>query len=156
MPVDHVRNLGYIMDNLLKNGPHVNKITSSCHCMLCDFAKARPCLDTNPVQLITQDLVLSHIDYCNSLHAETAQYQLDELQFIQYMGCGVICNVRKYHNVGPAMVSLHWLKIHERITYKLCLLVYKCHDNLVAKYLSDLLLFRATVRSLRSFKSDNF
>ena len=29
--VDHVRNLGYIMDSPLKNGLHVNRITSSCN-----------------------------------------------------------------------------------------------------------------------------
>ena len=29
IPTDHVRNLGFIMDSLLKNGSHINKITSS-------------------------------------------------------------------------------------------------------------------------------
>ena len=51
---DPVRNLGYIMDSVLKNGPYVNKITKSCYCMLCDITKVRPCLDTKPAQLITQ------------------------------------------------------------------------------------------------------
>ena len=36
-PMSHVRNLGYVMDSLLKNGPHVNKITSSCYCKLHDI-----------------------------------------------------------------------------------------------------------------------
>ena len=73
IPVNHVRNLGYIMDTLLKNGPHINKITSSRYCMLHDIAKVRPCLDTKTVQLIIQSLVLSHIDYCNLLLAGSAQ-----------------------------------------------------------------------------------
>ena len=34
-PMEHVRNLGYIMDKFLKNGPHINKLTSTCDCMLC-------------------------------------------------------------------------------------------------------------------------
>ena len=49
-PVNHVRNLGYVMDSLLKNGPHVNKVTSSCYCTLCDIIKIRPSLDTKSVQ----------------------------------------------------------------------------------------------------------
>ena len=71
------------------------------------------------------------------------------------MSCQVICNLRKQDHVSPAIRSLHWFKICERITYKLCLLVYKSLNNLAPKYLSDLLPSRATVRSLRSSKSDN-
>ena len=33
VPKEHVRNLGYIMDKFLKNGPHINKLTSTCYCM---------------------------------------------------------------------------------------------------------------------------
>ena len=70
------------------------------------------------------------------------------------MCCWVICNIRKYNHVSPAMRGFHGLKIYERITYKLCLLVYKCCNYLTPKYLSDLLPSRASIRSLRSSKSD--
>ena len=125
-PTDHVRNLGFVMDSLLKNGPHVNKITSSCYSKLCDIIKIRPSLDTKSAQLIVQALVLSSINYCNYLLAGFPQYQLNKLQCIQNMSCQVICNIRKHDHVSPAMKGLHWLKIPERITYKLYLLVYKC------------------------------
>ena len=154
-PMNHVRNLGCVMDSLLKNGPHVNKITSSCCCKLCNIAKIRPSLDTKSVQLIIQALVLSCIDYCNSLLAGSPQYQLDKLQHIQNMSCWVICNIRKYDHVSPAMKGLCWLKIPKRITYKLCLLLCKCHNNLALRYLPDLLPSRACSRLLRSSKSDN-
>ena len=154
-PMNHVRNLGYVMDSLLKNGPHVNKITSSCYCKLCNIAKIRPSLDTKSAQLITQALVLLCIDYCNSLLASSPQYQLDKLQHIQNMSCQVICNLRKYDHVSPAMKGLHWVKIPERITYRLCLLVYKCHSNLAPRYFSGLLPSRASRRLLRSSLSDN-
>ena len=73
-PTDHVRNLGFIMDSLLKNGSHINKITSSSYCKLCDIARIRPSLDTKTAQLIVQALVLSNIDYCNSLLAGSSWY----------------------------------------------------------------------------------
>ena len=66
-PANHVRNLGFVMDNLLKNGPHINKITSSGYCTLRNIAKIRPSLDTKSAQLITQALVISCLDYCNTL-----------------------------------------------------------------------------------------
>ena len=143
------------MDSLLKNGPHVNKITSSCYCKLCNTAKIRPSLDTKSAQLIVQALVLSSIDYCNSLLAGSPQYQLNKLQCIQNMSCQIICNIRKHDNVSPAMKGLHWLKIPARITYKMCLLVYKCQNNLAPRYLSDLLPSRPSSRLLQSSQSDN-
>ena len=51
IPVNHVRNLGFIIDSQLKNSPHVNKITSSWYSMLCDIPKERSCLDTKTAQL---------------------------------------------------------------------------------------------------------
>ena len=66
---DHVRNLGFIMDSLLKNDSYINKITSSSYCKLHDIARIRPSLDSKTAQLIVQALVLSNIDYCNSLLA---------------------------------------------------------------------------------------
>ena len=138
------------MDSLLKNGSHVNKIASSCYCKLHDIARIRPSLDTKSAQLIVQALVLSNIDYCNSLLAGSPQYQLDKLQHIQNMSCQVICNIRKHDHVSSAMKNLHWLKIPERITYKLCLLMYKCQNNIVPQYLSDLLQSRSSSRLLQS------
>ena len=73
-PANHVRNLGFVMDSLLKNSPHVNKITSSCYCTLHNIAKIRPCLDTKSAQLITQALVISCLDYCNTLLASSSKY----------------------------------------------------------------------------------
>ena len=138
------------MDKFLKNGPHVNKLTSTCYCMLHDIAKVRSSIDKRMAQLITQALVLSCMDYCNSLLAVTTQYQLDKLQHIQNMGCQVICNLKKNYHITPLIKGLHWLKIHERILYILCLLVYKCHNGLSPEYLADLLPSKTHSRALRS------
>ena len=154
VPVEHVRNLGYIMDKFLKNGLHINKLSSTCYCMLHDIAKVRSNMDKGMAQLIIQALVLSHMDYCNSLLAGTTPYQLNKLQCIQNMGCQVICNLKKNNHVTPLMKGLHWLKIQQRILYKLCLLVYKCHNGLSPEYLADLLPSKTHLRTLRSSTSN--
>ena len=71
------------------------------------------------------------------------------------MSCQVICNIRKHDHISSAMKNLHWLRIPERIAYKLCLLVYKCRNNLTPQYLSDLLQSRPSSRLLRSSQSDS-
>ena len=137
--VEHVRKWGNIMDKFLKNRPHINKLTSTCYCMLRDIAKVRSNMDKRTTKLITQALVLSCMDYCNSLLAGTTKYQLDKLQHMQNIGCWVICNLKQNDPVTPSMKGLHWLKIQERILHKLCLLVYKCQNGLSPEYLADLL-----------------
>ena len=87
VPMEHVRNLGYIMGKFLKNGPHINKLTSTCYCMLWDIAKVRSNMDKTTSQFIMQALVFSCMDYCNSLLAGTTKYQLDKLQCIQNICC---------------------------------------------------------------------
>ena len=66
VPVDHVKNLDYIMDRFLKNRPHMNKLTSTCYCMLCDIAKVRSSMDKRRAQLIMQALVLSCMELPNT------------------------------------------------------------------------------------------
>ena len=61
--------------------------TNSLVHMLHDIAKVRQNMDKRMAQLITQALVLSCMDYCNSLLAGTAQYQVNKLQCIKNMGC---------------------------------------------------------------------
>ena len=154
VPVDHVRNLGYIMDKFFKNGLHINKLTSTHYFMLHEIAKSRSNMDKRMAQLIMLALVLSCMDYHNSLLAGTAQYLLNKLQCIQNMGCQVICNLEKNDHVTPSMKGLLWLKIWERILYKLCLLVYMCHNGLSPKYLADLLPSKTHSRDLRSSTSN--
>ena len=154
-PTDHVRILGFIMDSLLKNSSHINKITSSSYSKQCDITRIRPSLDSKTAQLIVQSLVLTNIDYCNSLLAGSSWYQHDKLQWIQNMSCWIICNITKHDHISSAMKILHWLRIPERIAYKLCLLLFKCQNNLVPQYLSDLLQSRPCSRLLRSSQSGN-
>ena len=52
------------------------------------------------------------------------------------------------------MKSLHWLPVSQRITFKICLLIYKALNGLAPIYLSDLLVPRCYKRSLRSFSQE--
>ena len=91
------------------------------------------------MKLIMQAFVVSKLDYCNSLLAGTTGCQLDKLQCIQNMVCREITNLCKYDHISENMMTLHWLKICERIMFKIALLVYKCRYGLAPKYLQELL-----------------
>ena len=148
-----VRNLGYYMDPELKNSAHINKITSSCFVTIKQCAKIRKLIDQDTAQLIMQSLILSRMDYCNSLLAGTAKYQLKKLQRIQNMAGRVIFQLERFDHITPALIDLHWLKIEERITYKIATLVYKCKHGTAPTYLQEILPERQHDRILRSVTS---
>ena len=105
---------------------------------------------TDTAHIIVQSLVISRLDYCNSLLLGSAKYQLDKYQRIQNMACSVVVNLKKYDHITPIMKELHWLRIHNHIIFKIALLVYKCRCGNVPKYLMDLFKPNKPTRQLRS------
>ena len=153
-PVDMVWNLGFFMDKHLKNKDHINRITSSTYNMLRKIHQSRSLLDKHTTKIIVQALALSKMDYCNSLLLGSPEYQIDKLQCIQNMACRVIFQLRKHDHITQYLKLLHWLKIRERITYKIALLIHKCKNNQALVYLQELLPSKQHERLLRSSRTE--
>ena len=100
-------------------------------------------MDKKTAQVVVQALVLSRIEYCNSLLMGSTEYQIYKLQRIQNMACRVICGVRKFDSISYHLKDLHWLCIHEHIAYKICILMFKCYSNIAPKYLTELVRFNS-------------
>ena len=111
--VDSVHDLGYIIDNELKSTVHINKLTSTLFITIRKIAKIRHLIDKGTTKMLMQALVLSKLDYCNSLLIGTSEYNLDKLQRIQNMSCRVINNLKKHDGITSYLQDLHWLRIHE-------------------------------------------
>ena len=86
-------------------------------------------------------IVLSKLDYCNSLLIGTSECNLNKLQRIQNMSCQVINNLKKYDNITNHLQDLHWLRIQERIIYKILVMVFKCKHKLAPTCLQELITF---------------
>ena len=104
---------------------------------------------------MVQALILSKLDYCNSLLAGAPQCHLSQLQHVQNMAYRVVCNLRKYDHMSASMYSLHWLKVKECITYKIAYLVHCCKMRLAPQYLIYVLPTVTHNHSLRSLISGN-
>ena len=61
--------------------------------------------------------------------------------------------MNRWEHITDTLVSLHWLPIHERVEYKILLLVFKALHGLAPGYLSDLLNVYVPTRNLRSMHS---
>jgi hypothetical protein len=45
--------------------------------------------------------------------------------------------LRKFDHVTPLLRELHWLRVPERITFRLAVLAYHCQHGLAPPYLAD-------------------
>ena len=138
-PVNSVRDLGYMVDSNLKNDVNINKIMSTTYKILKDISNIRHKLDEDTTKLLVNSLVTSRIDYCNSLLVGTAKYNLNKLQKLQNMSCRVIKCLKKYDHISEQLAELHWLRIPERVDFKLACFAFKCVHEEAPSYLQDCL-----------------
>ena len=136
--VPSVRNLGVHFDKELKWTVHINRLTSNLYHILRKVAHVRHLLNEEATKIIIQALVLSKMP----LH-------IDKLQRLQNMGCRIIRKVVKFDHITPHLIELHWLRIRERIVYKVFVLMFKCINGLAPQYLSETII-HAHARNLRS------
>ena len=154
LTVDHVCNLGFLIDNTLKNQFQINKLTSSTFNQLMNIRRIHSKLDWDTTKYIIQALVISKLDYCNSLLLRSADYQLNKIQQIQNMAYRIVCNLQKFDHVTSSMQDLHWLKIPYWIQFKIACIIFKCINGQALKYLTDLLPSKQKTQQLHSSTSN--
>jgi len=94
-------------------------------------------------------IVHSKLDYCNSLYYNLPKSQITRLQLIQNSLARAVVKAPKYCHITPVFRSLHWLKIIERIEYRLLSLTYKVPTTTQPPYVSHLISVQPP-RSTRS------
>ena len=49
----------------------------------------------------------------------------------------LIFGLKRFDHITPALMDLHWLPYPQRITYKLCMIMFKCLRGSAPAYLAD-------------------
>jgi len=79
------------------------------------------------------------MDYCNSLLLNLPATQTNRLQPVLNSASRADTKTPKFHHITPILKSLHWLKVNERIKYKVLSLTYKSLKTGQPSYLHSLL-----------------
>jgi len=64
-----------------------------------------------------------------------------------------VFSARKSEHITPLLCELHWLKVPERIQFRLCVLVYRCRNGTAPSYLAENLHLTADVGSRQRLRS---
>jgi hypothetical protein len=94
-------------------------------------------------------LVLSRLDYGNATLVGLPVYLQCRLDSVLNSSATLIYNLRRSDQISDALASLHWLRVSERIKYKIAPLMFRALRGEAPLYLSDQLVRIADVSSRR-------
>ena len=109
----NIKNLGVWLDSSLTLNHHVTQQCNSCYYHIRQFKHIRPFLTDSVAKMVSQAIVFSRLDYCNSLLYNTSQSNLHK-QRVQNSLARVIAQTPRYGSITNAKKSLHWLLVDSR------------------------------------------
>ena len=110
-------------------------------CRVCNYhikglRSLRTSLDSSTAETIGRSIVMSRLDYCNSLLIGTSRRNIHRLQMVQNNLARVVSGVNFRENVHQVLTALHWLPVEQRIKFKVNVLVFKSRINCLPDLLS--------------------
>ena len=147
-----VKTLGFIIDKYVNMDLHVNSVVSHCFKLLGDIRKIKHLLSKKHTIMLVHAVVNSRLDYCNSLLYGVNAGLIDKLQKVQNAAARLISNRGKFEPISDVLVQLHWLRVEERIIFKVLVLIYKCVNGVAPESLINLIDVRDAEHCLLVYK----
>src|SRR6218665_149169 len=126
----HLRNLGVTSDPRPSFSNHISNLSTSCFMHIRDLRRIQPMLDFKITFTLATSIVHSKLDYRNSLFLNLDSTQMQRLQLFQKSIVRAVSRTPRLHHITPVLKSLHWLKIPERIYFKVRSLTYNSLQSL--------------------------
>jgi len=159
LPSSSAKLLGVVFSSDLSMDRHIASISRAANFNLYRLGKKRSCHTTEATKILVRSLVISHLDYANSLLAELPKKKLKPIQAIQDSAARLI--YQGTFTTEESKFRLHWLPIYYRIGFKILLLIFDCLQGTAPVYLQDCIHLhvpghtgiRRTTRSLEVMSS---
>lgn len=156
-PATTVRDLGIHLDADVTMRTHVAATVRLCFAALRQIRSVRRALPRHALLTLIRSLVVSKVDYCNSLLTGVSGHLLGRLQSVLNAAARLVFSARRHEHISPLLRELHWLRVPERIRFRLCVLAYRCLNGMAPAYLAESLHLVSDVarRRLRSSDGNN-
>jgi len=120
--VTSVRNLGIYVDVDLSMRTHVIRTAAGCFAVLRRIRSIWRSVTQPVLQSLVVSLVLSCLDYGSTVLFGLPQLLVDKLQSVQNAAARLVLAGRRRDHISPLPQGLHWLRVVERITFRLAVL----------------------------------
>ena len=139
---------------------NVNAVVRSCFATLCQIRSVRRSLPWNchgtvshALLTLVRAIVVSKVDYCNLVLAGVSRLLQDRLQSVLNAAARLVFSARRSEHITPLLQELHWLKVPERIRFRLCILAYRCLYGMAPSYLAGSLHLTSEIDTRRRLRS---
>src|SRR5258706_263834 len=146
-PVSTVRDLGVHLNSDLSMRAHITATVRACFTVLRQIRSVQRSLSRSAMLTLIRALVISKVDYCNSVLTGVSGAQLARLQSVLKAAARLVSSATRSDHVISLLHDLHWLKVPERIRFRLCVLAYHCIHGTASTYLAETLHLAATVNT---------
>ena len=159
VPVEKAKNLGFLFDDQLNLDAQINAVSQMCYLNQRDLSRIGKKLSHDLKVQMVHSNILCFVDYCNSVYGKLSEKNIRKLQKIQNNAVRFIYGLygNKWREpILPYLKKLHFLPIRYRISFKICLLVFKCINNIAPNYLKDMVKLREQRRRSSRLDDDFF
>jgi len=124
-----------------------------CFAALCQIRSVQRSLSRHALLTLVCALIVRKVDYCNLVLAGIPGQLQDRLQSVLIAAAHLVFSARQSECITPLLLELHWLRVPERVTFRLCVLVYRCLHGTAPAYLAESLHRTSNVDTRRHLRS---
>jgi len=130
--------LGVSIDQELTFADHIRSLACRCFFWIRQLRSNRRTLTADTIIALVSALVISRLDYCNSVLVGAYDIHLRQLQGELNAAARLTARRRKFDSISSTIRDvLHWLPIRQRVDFKLSVLMLNCLRNLAPSYLMN-------------------
>jgi len=86
---------------------------------------------------LATSLIMTRLDYGSAVLAGLPSHLLNRLQSVLNAAACLVCRAHKYDHVTHLLWDLHWLRVLERIQFRLTILAFCCRSHKAPSYITD-------------------
>jgi len=124
-----LRVFGVTLDRRLTFDNHASAVARSCNYHARAIRHIRHLLTLDVAQTLACSLILSRIDYYNSVLHGAPSSIIQKLQRVQNNAARIVLQTPRRSDVNSLLQTLHWLPVEQRINYKLAVLTFKTQQT---------------------------
>jgi len=131
----------------------VAQTCSKCFAALRQLRSICRSVSNDVMQSLIVALVFSRLDYGSVTLASLPKQHVDRLQSVQNAAARLIFKACRQDHIQPLLRRLHWLRMPERVTFRLAVLVYRCLHGSAPGYLASDLQRVSHINARRRLRS---
>ena len=152
VPCECAKNL-VVFDSILNFRPHIDSVVKTSNFHIRNLYMIRNLINSDNLLFLVHSLIVSKIDYCNSLLVGLPKVTLKKVQSILNRANRLIYSLPPQVPTTPFLMKLHWLPVKPRVDFKICLITFRALKFNQPLYIRELLSLPPVepVMSLQSY-----